>query len=135
MNLQFLQNSDENDNAIDMTPMLDIVFIMLIFFIVTTSFVSETGIDVNRPKANTATSQKKNTILISIAKDGNIWMDKRLIDPLSLRANIERLKARMPESGVVLVADKDAKTKYLVYVMDEIKQAGISNIAIAAKKE
>lgn len=130
-----MQNGDEDDSTIDMTPMLDIVFIMLIFFIVTTSFVSETGIDVNRPKANTATSQKKNTILISISKEGHIWMDKRLIDPITLRANIQRLKARMPESGVVLVADKDAKTKYLVFAMDEIKQAGISNIAIAAKAE
>lgn len=130
-NLQ--QQSDEN--IIDMTPMLDIVFIMLIFFIVTTSFVVETGIDVNRPKATTAQVKKKNSIMVAITENGDIWLDKRIIDIRSLRAHIERLKVQMPESGVVLVSDKNAKTKHLIYAMDQIKLAGISNIAIAAKKE
>lgn len=130
-----IKKDDSNESIIDLTPMLDIVFIMLIFFIVTTSFVTETGVDVNRPKASTAKLKKKNSIMVAITKDGDIYIDKRVVDIRSLRAHIERLKVQMPESGVVIVSDKDAKTKYLVYAMDQIKLAGISNIAIAAKRE
>lgn len=130
-----IKKEESEENIIDLTPMLDIVFIMLIFFIVTTSFVTETGVDVNRPKASTAKLKKKNSIMVAITKNGDIYIDKKVIDIRSLRAHIERLKVQMPESGVVLISDKDAKTKYLVYAMDQIKLAGISNIAIAAKKE
>lgn len=134
MKLDNLQQQND-ENIIDMTPMLDIVFIMLIFFIVTTSFVVETGVDVNRPKATTAQTKKKNSIMVAITENGDVWLDKRIIDIRSLRAHIERLKVQMPESGVVIVSDKDAKTKHLIYAMDQIKLAGISNIAIAAKKD
>lgn len=130
-----IKKNESNENVIDMTPMLDIVFIMLIFFIVTTSFVVETGVDVNRPKASTAELKKKNSIMVAITENGDIYIDKRVVDMRSIRAHIERLKIQMPESGVVIVSDKNAKTKYLVYAMDQIKLAGISNIAIAAKKD
>lgn len=130
-----IKKNESNENVIDMTPMLDIVFIMLIFFIVTTSFVVETGVDVNRPKASTAELKKKNSIMVAITENGDIYIDKRIVDMRSIRAHIERLKIQMPESGVVIVSDKNAKTKYLVYAMDQIKLAGISNIAIAAKKD
>ena len=82
---------DADENAIDMTPMLDIVFIMLIFFIVTTSFVKESGVTVSRPSAQTAEQDKKGNIMVAIKPNGEIWIDKRAVDVRSVRANIEKL--------------------------------------------
>jgi len=124
---------EDEESAIDMTPMLDIVFIMLIFFIVTTSFVKESGITVSRPSAQTAAEDKKGNIMVAIKPNGEIWIDKRAVDIRSVRANIEKLKAESPESGVVLQADTDSKTGLLVKVMDQVRMAGISNISIAAE--
>jgi biopolymer transport protein ExbD len=124
---------DEDESIIDMTPMLDIVFIMLIFFIVTTSFVKESGITVSRPSAQTATEDKKGNIMVAIKPNGEIWIDKRAVDIRSVRANIEKLKAESPESGVVLQADTDSRTGILVKVMDQVRMAGITNISIAAE--
>jgi biopolymer transport protein ExbD len=123
---------ESDDSAIDMTPMLDIVFIMLIFFIVTTSFVKESGVTVSRPSAQTAAEDKKGNIMVAIKPNGEVWIDKRAIDVRSVRANIEKLKAESPESAVVIQADTDARTGLLVKVMDQIRLAGISNISIAA---
>ena len=103
----------ENDNAIDLTPMLDVVFIMLIFFIVTATFIKEAGVDVNRPDANTTDEKDNTTVLIAINADNSIWMDKRRIDIRSVRANIERLHAESPEGGVVIQADELASVKTL----------------------
>ena len=114
--------------------MLDVVFIMLIFFIVTASFVKETGIDVNRPNAPTATVKEKANILIAIDARNNIWIDRRKIDVRSVRANIERLHAENPQGSVVIQADKDSKTDTLVHVMDAARQAGVFNVAIAAER-
>jgi biopolymer transport protein ExbD len=124
---------DEEESVIDMTPMLDIVFIMLIFFIVTTSFVKESGITVSRPSAQTAAEDKKGNIMVAIKPNGEIWIDKRAVDIRSVRANIEKLKAESPESGVVLQADTDSRTGILVKVMDQVRMAGITNISIAAE--
>ncbi|MFT6153211.1 MAG: biopolymer transport protein ExbD [Crocinitomicaceae bacterium] len=124
---------DEEESIIDMTPMLDIVFIMLIFFIVTTSFVKESGITVSRPSAQTAAEDKKGNIMVAIKPNGEIWIDKRAVDIRSVRANIEKLKAESPESGVVLQADTDSRTGILVKVMDQVRMAGITNISIAAE--
>jgi len=123
---------ESDDSVIDMTPMLDIVFIMLIFFIVTTSFVKESGVSVSRPSAQTAAEDKKGNIMVAIKPNGEVWIDKRAIDVRSVRANIEKLKAESPESAVVIQADTDARTGLLVKVMDQIRLAGISNISIAA---
>lgn len=123
---------ESEDSTIDMTPMLDIVFIMLIFFIVTTSFVKESGVTVSRPSAETAAEDKKGNIMVAIKPNGEIWIDKRAVDVRSVRANIEKLKAETPESGVVIQADTDAKTGILVQVMDQIRLAGVVNISIAA---
>ncbi len=125
-------SADIEDSAIDMTPMLDIVFIMLIFFIVTTSFVKESGVSVSRPSASTAQEDKKGNIMVAIKPNGEIWIDKRAIDVRSVRANIEKLKAESPQSGVVIQADTDSRTGMLVQVMDQIRLAGVSNISIAA---
>lgn len=124
----------EEESNIDITPMLDVVFIMLIFFIVTASFVKETGIDVNRPNAPTATVKEKANILIAIDARNNVWIDRRKIDIRSVRANIERLHAENPQGSVVIQADKDSKTDTLVHVMDAARQAGVFNVAIAAEK-
>ncbi len=127
----YRQNDDES--AIDITPMLDIVFIMLIFFVVTSSFVKESGIDVNRPSASTAERKETGSILVAISMDNNVWIDKRRVDPDAIRPNIERLHAENPEGAVVIQADKASTSGLLVKVMDQIRLAGVTNISIAAK--
>ncbi len=131
---QFAQLEPEEEVAIDITPMLDVVFIMLIFFIVTATFVKEAGIDVNRPDATTATKQDKANILIAIGANNDIWIDKRQIDIRSVRPNIERLHAENPQGSVVIQADKESKTDTLIQVMDAARQAGVYNISIAANE-
>ncbi len=126
---------ESDDAQIDLTPMLDVVFIMLIFFIVTTSFVKETGVDINRPSASTAEKKSKGNILIAIRPNGDIWMDKRLIDVRAVRANVQRMKAKFPHSSVIIKSDSEAKTGILVKVMDQVRLAGVQNISIAASKD
>lgn len=118
-----------------MTPMLDIVFIMLIFFIVTTSFVKESGIDVNRPTAQTAERKERGHIIVSIKPNGEIWIDKRVVDIRAVRANVARLHAENPLGSVIIAADRDTKTHVLVKVMDQIRLAGITNASIATEPE
>ncbi len=124
----------EEEAEIDLTPMLDVVFIMLIFFIVTASFVKEAGIDVNRPDAPTAQKIEDANILIAISMNDEIWIDKRLIDPRAVRPNIERLHAENPKGSVVIQADKKSTNEMLVIVMDAARQAGVYNISIAANQ-
>lgn len=126
-----LRNHEEA--GIDMTPMLDIVFIMLIFFIVTTSFVKESGISVNRPVAESSVRQERGNILVGISENGEIWIDKRSVDVRAVRANILRLKAMNPESAVIIQADENARTGLLVEVMDQVRLAGVENVSIAAQ--
>jgi biopolymer transport protein ExbD len=129
------RRKNQEDNAeIDLTPMLDVVFIMLIFFIVTTSFVKESGIDVNRPSASTAKKKERASILVGISNTGEIWIQKRRIDIRSVRANIERLHAESPEGTVVIQADKLSETGILVQVMDQIRLAGVESISVAASE-
>ena len=127
-------SDDEADgNDIDITPMLDIVFIMLIFFIVTTSFVKESGVTVSRPSAQTAEEKKGSNILVAIRANGEIWIDRRAIDVRAVRPNIERMKAENPEGAVIIQADEFSPTGLLVKVMDQVRLAGISNISISAE--
>lgn len=126
--------TEEEESAIDLTPMLDVVFIMLIFFIVTASFVKEAGIDVNKPAATTAVMKERANILVAIDSNNQIWIDKRQVDPRSVRANIERLHAENPQGTVVIQADKDSKNERLVQVMDAARAAGVYNVAIAANE-
>ena len=109
------------EQGLDLTPMMDIVFIMLIFFIVTTSFVKETGVDINRPNAETAERDEKGNILVAITQNNEIWIDKRRIDLKAVRANIERLKIEYPEGSVIIQADKEARSGLLVETMDQIR--------------
>jgi biopolymer transport protein ExbD len=127
------ERAPEEDAAIDMTPMLDIVFIMLIFFIVTIVFVKEAGIQVNKPEANQSILPKNANIFIAITEDGVIWMDKRELKVESIRANLEKLLAEQPSDVVIIQADEKAEHGIVVKVMDQIKAAGIDRISIAAR--
>jgi biopolymer transport protein ExbD len=127
------QFEDEEEDAVNLTPMLDVVFIMLIFFIVTASFVKEAGIDVNRPSAATAERKEKGNILVAISENNQIWIDRRQVDPRALRANIERMHAENPNAAVVIQADEESKNKLLVQVMDAARMAGVKNVSIAAE--
>ncbi len=127
--------ADEDESAIDITPMLDVVFIMLIFFIVTATFVKEAGIDVNRPDAATAIKQEKANIMIAINENNEIWIDRRQVDIRSVRPNIERLHVENPQGSVVIQADKESKTDTLIKVLDAARSAGVFNVAIAAQAQ
>ncbi len=123
---------DNDADEINLTPMLDVVFIMLIFFIVTASFVKEVGIDVNRPDAPvTETKPEDANILIVIDQNDDIWIDRRVIDPRAVRANIERLHAENPKGSVVIQPNKRSTNKMLVTIMDASRNAGVYNISIA----
>lgn len=124
----------QDDTELDMTPMLDIVFIMLIFFIVTTSFVKESGVTVSTPQAQTASQQESTNIFIAITTEGEVWIDRRPVDPRSVRAIVARLHADNPEGSVIIQADENAATGMLVEVMDQVRLAGVEGIAIAADK-
>lgn len=126
--------AQEEKEEIDMTPMLDVVFILLIFFIVTASFVKEAGIDVNRPEAATAVKKERANILVAISDQGDIWINKRKVDIRSVQANIERLKAENPQGTVVIQADKKATTDTLIKVMDSARAAGVFDVSIAAQE-
>ena len=113
--------------------MLDVVFIMLIFFIVTASFVKEAGIEVTRPPAATAERQEKGNILVAISADNEIWIDRRQVSPKALRANIERLHAENPQGAVVIQADQKSQNGLLVSVMDAARLAGVKSVSLAAE--
>ena len=122
----------DQETQINLTPMLDVVFIMLIFFIVTASFVKEAGVEVNRPDAATAERKQLGNILVAITEGGKLWVDKREVDPRSLRSSIERLHAENPQGSLVIQADRDSKNRLLVEVMDAARLAGVDSVAIAA---
>ncbi|NOZ41666.1 MAG: biopolymer transporter ExbD [Alphaproteobacteria bacterium] len=127
--------SSEDDTEIDMTPMLDIVFIMLIFFIVTASFVKESGIQVHRPDAKTSVKANKANIMIAVSSNNEVWMEKRRVDVRAVRANVERLRAENPEGSVVIQADKDAKSGVVMEVIDAVRQANVTNYVVATTKK
>ncbi len=127
------RKASAEEAEVDLTPMLDVVFIMLIFFIVTASFVKESGIDVTKPDAATATLKPRGNILVAITPSGQIWIDKRQVDVRALRANLERLHAENPQGAVVIQADTESKNGLLVAVMDAAKLAKIENVSIAAE--
>jgi len=127
-----LESQEEEENEINLTPMLDVVFIMLIFFIVTASFIKEAGLDVNRPDAPVTQSEPEDSnILVMITANDEIWIDRRLIDPRAVRANIERLHAENPEGSVVIQPKRQSTNKALVTVMDAARQAGVYSISLA----
>ena len=125
----------EEEQEINVTPMLDVVFIMLIFFIVTASFVKESGLDVNKPEAQTATKKEKANILIAISPNNEIWINRRRVDPRQVRANIQRLHAENPQGSVIIQADKESNVNTLVQVMDASRDAGVFDVSLAAEAD
>jgi len=123
----------QEETEINITPMLDIVFIMLIFFIVTTSFIKETGIDPQRPEATTAIKQERGNILIGISPAGDIWMNKRKVEMAQIRQLVEQAIAETPEASVVIVSDEKAATGVLIDLMDQIRLGGVQNVSVAAE--
>jgi|TARA_R110000782_G_scaffold44130_4_gene98980 biopolymer transport protein ExbD len=122
----------DDEAGIDMTPMLDIVFIMLIFFIVTSSFIKESGITVQSPSAATATEQPKGNILIAISPEGAIWIDRQPVDVRAVRAAVERMLVDQPDSTVIVQADRDSRSGLVIQVMDQVRLAGVVDVALAA---
>ena len=135
MKQHFANLVEEEESAIDMTPMLDVVFIMLIFFIVTASFVKESGIDVNRPDAATAVQKNRANILVAISDSNEVWINKRQIDLRAVQANIERLYAENPQGSVVSQADEESNTKTLIEVMDAARAAGVFDVSVATDEQ
>lgn len=126
------KSSQEEEQAIDLTPMLDVVFIMLIFFIVTATFIKETGADVTPSYAMTA-NQQQVSVLVAITNNNEIWIDNIKIEPRSLRLYILRLHTENPQGGVVIQADKEASLEMLAYVANQAKAVGISDVSVATK--
>ena len=130
-----LRRQSDEEVDVNLTPMLDVVFILLIFFIVTASFVKEAGIEVSRPAAESAVRQEHAAILIAIDARGGVWIDKRNVDPRAVRANVERLHLQNPQGSVVILADRASHNGVLVEVLDQVRLAGVEKIAIAATRD
>ncbi len=128
------RHAQPEEAEINITPMLDIVFIMLIFFIVTTSFTRETGVAVVRPEAEQAEALRNGTILIGIRPDGDIWMARRQIELHEVRQMVERARAENPEGSVVIVADKGSRIGRVARVMDQVRLAGVRGVSISAER-
>ena len=123
----------EEESEINLTPMLDVVFIMLIFFIVTANFIKEPGLEVNRPDSDTSEIQENAAILIAIGSNDEIYMDGRRIDVRQVKANVIRLIAENPQGSVVIQADVKSTAEKIVAVMDEVREAGVVDISIASE--
>jgi biopolymer transport protein ExbD len=123
---------EAEETGIDLAPMLDFTMNLLIFFLITTSFVKEAGIQVDKPIAQTAMHEESGNILIAIRQNGEVWMDRKMVDMREVRPIIERLHIERPEDSVVVIADKSAAAGMLAQVMDQVKAAGIKDVAIGA---
>ncbi len=134
-NIRYARAARTRRSEINMTPLIDMVFILLIFFIVTTSFVREAGVDVQRPSARTAETKEKANVILGLTSDGQIFVEGRHLDIRSVRAYMERFLAETPDGSVVIVADKDSLTGAAVQVLDQCRLAGVQNISLAARKE
>ena len=123
---------ESEEHGIDLAPMLDFVMNLLIFFIITTSFVREPGVVVNKAEALTVGEQQKGNILIAIRPNGEVWMDRRQVDMREVRPLIERLHLERPDDTVIVIADKKSPAGVLAQVMDEVKLGGVKEVAIGA---
>ena len=123
------------EEEINITPMLDVVFILLIFFIVTANFIKEPGLEVNRPDSETAEPTENAAILIAVGNAGEIYMDGRRIDKRQVKANVVRLLAENPQGSVVIQADEKATADTIMAVMDGAREAGVYNISLASEPQ
>jgi len=132
INITAARKANRKPLTLDMAPLIDMVFILLIFFLVTTSFVKETGVEVNRPASSTAVSKENVTILVGITEKDQIYIDNKEIDLRAVRINVERAMAEKPDGSVVIVADKNSNTGTAINVMDECRLAGAKDVSLAA---
>ncbi|HIF87994.1 MAG TPA: biopolymer transporter ExbD [Gammaproteobacteria bacterium] len=123
----------EEAGEIDLTPMLDVVFILLIFFIVTSVFVTEAGIEVSRPEASTADSTSGDLILIAIGPAGDVWIDGDQIDPRFIRSRFELRLADAPNSSLIIQADRNASNEQVLLILQAAREANIEDVSIAAE--
>jgi len=124
--------SEAGPSAMNITPLIDMVFILLIFFAVNASFVKESGVEIERPSARTAEIQQKANIMIAVTANDEVWIDRQRVDPRSVRGHVERLHAENPEGAVVILADDESKTGLVIEVLDQTRLAGVENVAVAA---
>jgi len=124
--------TDNGSTALNMTPLIDMVFILLIFFAVNASFVKEAGVEIDRPTASTAMAQQQANIMIAVTDNGEVWVDRQRVDPQSVRGHVERLHAENPEGSVVIMADIESMTGLVIQVLDQARLAGVENVAVAA---
>lgn len=124
--------SESGPTAMNITPLIDMVFILLIFFAVNASFVKEAGVEIERPSARTAQTQQKANIMIAVTETGEVWVDRQRVDPRSVRGHVERLHAENPEGAVVILADDKSETGLVIEVLDQARLAGVDQVAVAA---
>ena len=134
LNISAARRANTKTLEINIAPMIDMVFILLIFFLVTTSFLKETGVDISRPSAATARARPKPSILIGISKTGAVHIGQRQVDIRAVRANVERALAENPDGSVVIAADRESLTGLVITVMDACRLAGAKDVSIAADK-
>jgi len=120
---------------INMAPLIDMVFILLIFFLVTTSFVKETGVEVQRPTARTSETKEKTNMLVAVTEKGLIYIEGKTIDIRSMRSRMLGYLSETPDGSVVIVADRNSQTGTVIQVLDECRLAGVKDISIAARKK
>ncbi|HEX7061129.1 MAG TPA: biopolymer transporter ExbD [Woeseiaceae bacterium] len=123
---------ETEETGIDLAPMLDFTINLLIFFIITTSFIKEAGVEVFKPEALTAEHRESGNLLIAIRENGDIWMDRKQVDLREVRPLIERLHIERPDDTVVIIADRNSHAGMVAKVMDEVRAGGISEVSIAA---
>lgn len=124
--------SEAGPTAMNITPLIDMVFILLIFFAVNASFVKEAGVEIERPSARSAVTQEQANIMIAVTENGEVWVDRQRVDPRSVRGHVERLHAENPEGAVVILADDKSRTGLVIEVLDQARLAGVENVAVAA---
>ena len=124
----------DNDEDVNVTPLLDIVFIMLIFFIVTSTFVKEPGVEVDRPDAVTSSDRKLASIIIAISADDEIWINKDLVELNEVKTIVEQLRRENPKGTAVVQADRKSKSRLLVEVVNQVRATGISDVAVSTLK-
>jgi len=127
--------SESGPAALNITPLIDMVFILLIFFAVNASFVKEAGVDIERPSARSAVTQEQANIMIAVTKNGEVWIDRQRVDSRSVRGHVERLHAENPEGAVVILADDESQTGLVIEVLDQARLAGVDSVAVAATQE
>jgi biopolymer transport protein ExbD len=126
--------TEEEEKVADLTPMLDVVFIMLIFFIVTATFIKETGVEIDRPDALTATPKKTVSLLVGVSVDNNVWIDKKRVDIRNVKPRMERLHSENPKGGLVILADSESKVEKVLAIMEAARAIGIGQVAIASEE-